>query len=219
MSRLWRFRAPGRRRVWYVLIVSVVSAVITLAIATRLAMRDFPDDLESLVGIAVKSQVLARDGTQLSYTLENSWNATDVAPLARIPALLQTAFVVAEDQHFYQHHGVDWPARCAALWLDVHQGAAIRGASSITEQVVRMVHPRPRNLWSRWIEGFEAARLDARLSKAQILSFYLNQVPYADRRRGIVSPRKFEVGTPDYASAKLPPGRESPDSKASTTPN
>ncbi|HEV7447247.1 MAG TPA: hypothetical protein VGO18_32060, partial [Steroidobacteraceae bacterium] len=100
MSRLWRFRAPGRRRVWYVLIVSVVSAVITLAIATRLAMRDLPDDLESLLGTTVKSQVLARDGTPLSYTLANSWNATDVVPLARIPALLQTAFVVAEDQHF-----------------------------------------------------------------------------------------------------------------------
>ncbi|MDB6101526.1 MAG: glycosyl transferase [Gammaproteobacteria bacterium] len=171
---------------WYVLIVSVLAGVTALAIATRQAMRDFPDDLESLVGIAVKSQVLARDGTPLSYTLENSWNATDVVPLARIPALLQTAFVVAEDQHFYQHHGVDWPARCAALFLDIREGSAIRGASSITEQVVRMVHPRPRNLWSRWIEGFEAARLDARLSKAQILSFYLNQVPYADRRRGIV---------------------------------
>jgi penicillin-binding protein 1C len=121
--------------VWHVLIVSVLAGVTTLAIATRLAMRDFPDDLESLVGTAVKSQVVARDGTPLSYTLENSWNATDVVPLARIPALLQTAFVVAEDQHFYEHHGVDWPARFAALFLDIRAGSAIRGASSITEQV------------------------------------------------------------------------------------
>jgi penicillin-binding protein 1C len=180
------FRASGRRRVWYVLIIFVLVGGLTLAIATRLAMRDFPDDLESLVGGAVKSQVLARDGTPLSYTLENSWNSTDVVPPGGIPALLQTAVVVAEDQHFYEHHGVDWPARFAALFLDIRQGSAIRGASSITEQVVRMVHPRPRNLWSRWVEGFEASRLDAHLSKAQILSFYLNQVPYADRRRGVV---------------------------------
>jgi penicillin-binding protein 1C len=151
-----------------------------------MAMRDFPNDLESLTGSAVKSQVLARDGTPLSYTLENSWNTTDVVPLTTVPVLLQTALVVAEDQHFYEHHGVDWPARFAALLLDAREGAPIRGASSITEQVVRMVHPRPRNLWSRWVEGFEAARLDARLSKAQILGFYLNQVPYAERRRGVV---------------------------------
>jgi penicillin-binding protein 1C len=186
MGRRWRFRALAHLRMWYVLIVSVLAGVTTLAIATRLAMRDFPDDLESLVGTAVKSQVLARDGTPLSYTLENSWNTTDVVPLASMPPLLQTSFVIAEDQHFYEHHGVDWPARFAALLLDIREGSAIRGASSITEQVVRMVHPRPRTLWSRWVEGFEAARLDARLSKTQILSFYLNQVPYADRRRGVV---------------------------------
>jgi penicillin-binding protein 1C len=156
-----------------------------LAIATRVAMRDFPDDLESLTGAIVKPQVLARDGTPLSYTLENAWNTTDVVPLTAVPSLLQAALIVAEDQHFYQHHGVDWPARFAALALDLRYGATIRGASSITEQVVRMIHPRPRNPWSRWVEGFEAARLDGRLSKAQILGFYVNQVPYAERRRGV----------------------------------
>jgi penicillin-binding protein 1C len=148
-------------------------------------MRDFPDDLNSLTGVTVKSQVLARDGTPLSYTLENDWNTTDVVSLTAVPALLQTALIVSEDQHFYEHSGVDWPARFAAVALDIRSGRAVRGASSITEQVVRMVHPRPRNLWSRWVEGFEASRLDARLSKAQILEFYLNQVPYADRRRGV----------------------------------
>ncbi len=165
---------------WPVLIGGAV-----LALVTRLSMRDFPDDLNSLTGVTVKSQVLARDGTPLSYTLENDWNTTDVVSLTEVPALLQTALIVSEDQHFYEHSGVDWPARFAALALDVRSGRAVRGASSITEQVVRMVHPRPRNLWSRWIEGFEAARLDARISKARILEFYLNQVPYADRRRGV----------------------------------
>jgi penicillin-binding protein 1C len=192
ITPLWLRAVPGqlcavfeRRRAWFALGVLLILGCMALAIATRLAMRDFPDDLESLVGNTVKSQVLARDGTPLSYTLENGWNSTDVVPLDRIPALLQTAVVVAEDQHFYEHHGVDWPARLAAICLDIRAGSAIRGASSITEQVVRMVHPRPRNLWSRWVEGFEAGRLDAHRSKAQILSFYLNQVPYADRRRGV----------------------------------
>ena len=46
--------------------------------------------------------------------------------------------------------------------------------------------PRPRNPWSRWVEGFEAARLEARFSKTRILEFYLNQVPYTERRRGVV---------------------------------
>jgi penicillin-binding protein 1C len=171
---------------WRRIVVGACAAAALLALATRLSMRDFPPDLASLDGTAVKPQVLARDGTPLSYTLTNDWNTTDLVPLSEVPALLKTAFIVAEDQHFYEHHGVDWPARFAALWLDVRQGATVRGASSITEQVVRMVHPRPRNFWSRWVEGFEAARLDARLSKDEILSFYLNQVPYTERRRGVL---------------------------------
>jgi penicillin-binding protein 1C len=196
----------SRRVSWRSALIAVaLAAFAALAIATRLSLRDFPDDLESLAGIAAKSQVLARDGTPLSYTLENSWNSTDVVPLAAVPALLQHAFIVAEDQHFYEHHGVDWPARFAALWLDIREGAAIRGASSITEQVVRMVHPRPRTLWSRWVEGFEAARLDARLSKAQTLSFYLNQVPYAERRRGVVQAARLYF---DRGLDTLSPGEQ-----------
>ena len=176
---------------WRRVLAVVGGAAAVLALATRLSVRDFPPDLDSLDGTAVKPQVLARDGTPLSYTLTNDWNTTDLVPLSQVPTLLKTAFIVAEDQHFYEHHGVDWPARFAALWLDVRQGAAVRGASSITEQVVRMVHPRPRNLWSRWVEGFEAARLDARLSKDEILSFYLNQIPYTERRRGVLQAAHF----------------------------
>jgi penicillin-binding protein 1C len=179
-------RHARRARIYGALLIGALASMAGLALATWGSLRDFPQDLAALTGSAIKSQVVARDGTPLSYTLENAWNSTDAVPLAAVPALLQSAFIVAEDQHFYQHHGVDWPARAAALWLDLRQGAPIRGASSITEQVVRMIHPRPRNLWSRWVEGFEAARLDARLSKQQILEFYLNQVPYAERRRGVV---------------------------------
>ncbi|HWJ35338.1 MAG TPA: transglycosylase domain-containing protein [Steroidobacteraceae bacterium] len=196
---------PRIRRATLGILGCMLAAALVLAVATRLSLRDFPDSLDTLTGAAVKSQVLARDGTRLSYTLENAWNTTDSVPLAAVPPLLQTAFIIAEDQHFYEHHGVDWPARCAALWLDVRAGAALRGASSITEQVVRMIHPRPRNLWSRWVEGFEAARLDARLSKTQILEFYLNQVPYAERRRGVVQAARFYF---DRGLDTLSPGEQ-----------
>ena len=62
----------------------------------------------------------------------------------------------------------------------------VRGASTITEQVVRILHPRPRTLWSRWLEGIEAGQLEKRFSKTEILEFYLNQVPYARQRRGVL---------------------------------
>jgi penicillin-binding protein 1C len=168
-----------------VAIAVVGVALLALSVVTYRGLRDFPDDLDSIAGNTRKPQVLARGGLPLSYTRENLWNTTDVLALTAIPTLLQRAFIVAEDQHFYQHHGIDWLARLAAVWQDAKAGAVVRGASSISEQTVRILHPRPRNLWSRWLESFEASRLESRFPKSQILTFYLNQVPYADRRRGV----------------------------------
>ena len=54
-----------------------------------------------------------------------------------------------------------------------------------------MWRPRPRTLWSRWLEGFEAARLEKVFSKSQILECYLNQVPYGARRRGVVQAARY----------------------------
>src|SRR3974390_3791264 len=102
-----------------------------------------------------------------------------------MPPLLVRAFIVSEDQSFTTHHGVDWPARLAAVWDNLKAHAAIRGASTVTEQVVRMLHPRRGTLWSRWLEGFEAGQLEAQCSKDQILDFYFKQVPDADRCPGV----------------------------------
>ena len=64
---------------------------------------------------------------------------------------------------------------------------------------MRIIHPRPRNLWSRWLEGFEAILLERKASKGEILEFYLNQVPYAANRRGIAEAARYyfnrDVGT------------------------
>lgn len=160
-------------------------------IATKQALQDFPGGLDVAREGVVKPSVLARDGLRLSVSLQNAWNTTDVVPLQEVPQFLQRAFVVSEDKSFYEHHGVDWSARLAAAWQNAMHGEAVRGASTITEQVVRMLHPRPRTLWSRWLEGFEAQRLEARFSKAEILTFYLNQVPCTDRRRGVVQAARY----------------------------
>lgn len=183
--------SPRLRRILAALAATTLVAAGGLAVATALSLRAFPNGLDIDAGGVVKPAVLARDGTRLSVSLENAWNTTDRLPMEAIPDFLTRAFVESEDQHFHQHHGVDWNARWAAAWEDLRHGAAVRGASTITEQVVRMLHPRPRTVWSRWLEGFEAQRLESQASKQQILTFYLNQVPYAYRRRGVVQAAHF----------------------------
>ena len=138
-----------------------------------------------------KVQVVDRHDIPLTITYQNRWNVHDYLPLHDIPLFLQQAFVVSEDQRFYQHKGVDWKARSHALFQNIKALHPVRGASTITEQVIRMWHQRPRKLWSRWLEGIEAASLEERFSKAGILEFYLNQVPYSGQRRGVVQAARY----------------------------
>jgi len=130
-------------------------------------------------------EVVDRHGEPLNVTYTSGWNLHDQLALHEIPPFLRAAFVAAEDKRFFEHRGPDWSARLSAVWTNLKSGRAVRGASTISEQVVRMLHPRPRTVWSRWLEGWEARELERRFTKNEILEFYLNQVPYASNRRGV----------------------------------
>ena len=166
--------------------VAIAGAMTLFVLAkTAIDLRPLPETLPPATFGVGQPQITDRNGTPLSVTYQADWNLHDVVPLYETPELLQQAFVQAEDKRFFEHNGVDWLARAHALVQNVRALRAVRGASTITEQVVRILHRRPRTLWSRWLEGIEAARLEERFTKAEILELYLNQVPYARNRRGV----------------------------------
>ncbi len=164
----------------------VAVAALVLAGTTVSRFSSPADRLRALQQSVEQTRVLDRNGNPLSVRFSNDWNVYDTVPLHAVPEFLQAAFVLSEDKRFYEHGGVDWRARLHALWQNINAMRAVRGASTITEQVVRIVHPRPRTVWSRWLEGWEAGRLENHYNKADILEIYLNQVPYASNRRGLV---------------------------------
>ncbi|MDG9666523.1 transglycosylase domain-containing protein [Hahella sp. CR1] len=174
--------------------VTVTLSCAALAGATYFAIKPLPEDLSSVIASASKNTYLDRRGKRLNITYENEWNIYDVNDFHNIPEFLRRAFVLSEDKRFFSHGGVDWLARLNAARQNVMSGGVVRGASTISEQVVRMLHPRPRTPWSRWIEGFEAADLEAQFSKVEILEFYLNQVPYSARRRGVIQAAQYYFG-------------------------
>ncbi|WP_353570825.1 transglycosylase domain-containing protein [Candidatus Albibeggiatoa sp. nov. BB20] len=154
-------------------------------------MRQPADSLSLADYAAKKIQVLDRNATPLNITYQNRWNVHDYVPLHEIPEILQQVFILSEDKRFYQHNGMDWVARSHAMWQNIKSLEVVRGASTITEQVVRIIYPRPRTFWSRWREGFEANLYEQKFSKAEILEFYLNQVPYAGQKRGVVQAARY----------------------------
>jgi penicillin-binding protein 1C len=183
-----RSRLRLSRRAGYALaLVAIVGSIAAaaLALATARALLPLPDTLAPVADAPARMRFVDRNGVPLNTSYETEWNLHDRLALHEIPTFLRLAFVHAEDKRFYEHRGPDWIARSSALVTNLRHLDSIRGASTITEQVVRMLHPRPRTVWSRWLEGFEAARLERRFGKDEILAFYLNQVPYASRRRGV----------------------------------
>lgn len=132
------------------------------------------------------AQVFDRHGYPLSFHYQDEWNTEQRVQLHEVPEDLVEILLFFEDRNFFQHAGVDWSARFAAIIQNIKAREVVRGASSITEQVIRMLHPRPRNLRTKVLETIEAYRLETLVSKNDILEFYLNQVPYARNRRGIL---------------------------------
>ena len=168
------------------LIVAPLVALIILVSATGYSIEELPAKLDPAAIIQCTPKFLDRAGTPISASYRDALNCQDVASLEQIPDALQRYILFAEDKRFFDHSGVDWSARVSALFQNIRNWRAVRGASTISEQVVKILHPRPRTLWTRWIEGFEAARLERRFSKGEILTFYLNQLPYSRNRRGVV---------------------------------
>lgn len=184
-------------RRWLLVAATVVAvAAIGLGIATWRSLMPLP----AALGVAPRAvhatdvHVLAADGTPLNMSFSGRFNRAHVLPWAAIPKLLRDGFVASEDQRYWQHGGVDWAARFAALWGNLRAGRIERGASTIGEQVARILQPRPRTYWSHWIAGFDADRLLDRFGHAEALAFYLNQVPYGAQRRGVVQAARYYFG-------------------------
>jgi penicillin-binding protein 1C len=165
-------------------------AGLALAWATFSAMRPLPDSLTRLTQGQVYADILDRHGYLLALSRQNRFSYKTV-PLWKIPEPLIAAFVLAEDKRFYRHRGVDWPARAGACWTNLKAWRVVRGASTITEQCVRILHPRARTFFNRWIETLEAYQLEHRFSKDEILEFYINQVPFSHQCRGISEAAEF----------------------------
>ncbi|MGB0907718.1 MAG: transglycosylase domain-containing protein [Maricaulaceae bacterium] len=171
--------------------MAAVSSALLLGGITYAQLKPVPKSLYDITAQGEHLQLLDRRGTALNITYQNDWNTHSQAKLHDIPAFLKTAFIAAEDKRFYDHGGADWAARFSAVGTNLKARRAVRGASTITEQSLRMIRPRPRTVWSRWIEGFEAGRLERAFSKDEIFEFYLNQVPYTANRRGVVQAASY----------------------------
>lgn len=101
---------------------------------------------------------------------------------------LLAATVAVEDHRFYEHQGIDWVSMAGASVRNLWNLRIISGASTITQQTVKLGTGRTRRTFdAKWREAFAALRLDREWSKDKILETYLNRLDYGNRRIGPVA--------------------------------
>ncbi|MBW4482826.1 MAG: PBP1A family penicillin-binding protein [Tildeniella torsiva UHER 1998/13D] len=94
-----------------------------------------------------------------------------------MPEHLVAAFIASEDQRFYEHNGVDYRGIARAAWANVQYRELVEGASTITQQLARIVFLDQERSFQRKIkEAMMATKLEDSLTKEQIIERYLNLV-------------------------------------------
>ena len=104
------------------------------------------------------------------------------------------AIVVSEDMNFYIHNGVDFEQVEDAL-NDYRRGRPLRGASTITQQLVKNIFlTNERSIWRKVREFVIALYLDYRLPKVKIVELYLNAIEFGPNIYGIKKAARYYFG-------------------------
>lgn len=109
-------------------------------------------------------------------------------PISEIPPLVKQAFISAEDKNFYHHHGFDLRGMAGALVQAVQSGGQLRGASTITQQVMKnFLLSSDRSIERKLKEIILSTRVETTLSKDQILELYLNEIFLGQNSFGVAA--------------------------------
>ena len=124
-------------------------------------------------------------------------------PYSRISPNLKRAVLVAEDDAFFEHEGIDFDQLKESIETDLARGRAVRGASTITQQLAKNLYLSPsRDPLRKLKEWILARRLEAALSKVRIFEIYLNVIEWGDGVWGAEAAARTYFGVP--ASALSP---------------
>ncbi len=128
--------------------------------------------------------LLDADGRTLRWLYGPDHTRAQAVALDAISAKLVAATLALEDQRFWQHPGVDPLAIVRAAGQNIARGRRFSGASTLTQQLVKQMTPRPRTWSDKAVEALAALQLEARYDKRTILAWYLNWAPYGGQIRG-----------------------------------
>ena len=163
---------------------AVLSLVGVVVLAWAWSSTELPEQALSPANIA-SARVTDRAGILLREVLTREDGRATWTPLAEISPHLIQATLAGEDQRFFKHGGVDYLAMGRAAWQGISQQELVSGASTLSMQLGRLVAPLPRSVVGKLKQIVLAYKLEARLTKDEILWHYLNRAPYGNGTFGV----------------------------------
>lgn len=147
------------------------------------------DELQNRASQFETTRILDRNGNILYEIVDPNAGKRTYVPLERISPYLIAATIATEDKEYYNHPGFDLLALGRALYTNYTSGEIVSGASTITQQLARMLlltDERFEQSYERKArEIILAAEITRRYTKEQVLELYLNEIFYGNFAYGI----------------------------------
>lgn len=135
--------------------------------------------------------VYSREGKLLNAFTSSDKFWRKPVKLEQISPRLITGVIATEDKYFYWHPGVNPISLFKAAVVNLREGRIVRGGSTITMQIARMMEPKSRTIPYKLFEIFRAFQLEYRYSKSNLLELYFNLAPYGGNIEGVSAAAHF----------------------------
>lgn len=188
-----RKRRWNKQKIWRSIKLGAVAAIFLTAALFAWYSKDLPTPGKIRKRQAIEStKIVDRDG-ELLYEVHGDQNRT-ILKSDDIPDTVKQATLTAEDRNFYHHIGVDFRGLARSVFRNVFTGSRV-GGSTITQQFVKNAILTNRKSLDRKVkELILSLEIEAMFSKDEILTFYLNEIPYGSNNYGIQSAAKAFYG-------------------------
>ncbi len=179
----------------------IIGIIITISVISGLGYvylsRNLPAAGEIInLELIESTKIFDRTGHKLLYEVHGAKRRTMIAT-EEMPEVIRNATIAIEDSRFFEHPAFDIRGIIRAVLVGLRDGRFTQGGSTITQQVAKNSFLTPeRSIIRKIKELILAFRLEQIFTKDEILTLYLNQIPYGHNAYGIEAASQMFFGKP-----------------------